>query len=166
IDSNSNQIKMNKLMKHLLIILTGLNAIFFTGCILTEIDEHEDAYYDIYRNSSDNDLTIHLIDDSLQIVHTLFLESDAEGALIANEIGFNGGDNAIAEYIDILINANFQIMEIRSEGELIKSWISSDVSMNSPYNPNSWEEETPKVLENGLERGRIIFTITNEDLAN
>ena len=155
---------MIKLIQHGIIILIGLSVFLFQGCILTEIDPAEKWYFDIYRNTSSATLTIALKNMSNEEINKITLMSNEENSLIAKDVAFNGGEKPVNEYINDLLDLEFVTIELFIHDGLVKKWTFENVEDNNPYNINSWVVEKPTIQDNGLERGKIIFTITDKDL--
>ena len=146
------------------IILIGLSIFILKGCILTEIDPPPKKYFDIYRNKSDSNITVYIKNISNEEITSVTLGVDEEGGLKNQDVAFSGGDEPVEEYISDLLRAEFKIIELFVHNELVKRWSPDDATGNNPFNNSSWEVVFPIIQEDGLERGKIIFTITNADI--
>ncbi|PRX57424.1 hypothetical protein [Flagellimonas meridianipacifica] len=147
------------------VILIGHSLVLFTGCGITEIDPPKELYFDIYQNSTNKDLFILLKNSNMEDINSLLLTAGEEGALKNSEVAFVGGDDPVQEYIGDLISSDF-IIELYIDNGLVKTWTPADTAIKSPFNRNSWQVQKPTLLQSGLERGRIFFTLENEDIEN
>lgn len=158
-------------MKPFQIILIGLSIILFSGCVLTEIDPPEKYYLEKYFNSSNQTVTIKMLDVSeMVVVKSFTLLSGDERSGIYQELYFNGGDSPVKNYIDDLIRNDIQKIELYLGDILVKEWIPEpsgnyNLGENNPFNQASWIVQPVTASEGDFE-GKILFTITSKDIGN
>lgn len=159
---------MDKLIVRLPNILIGLSILVFSGCRLTEIDPPEKYYFEKYLNSSNKEVTIVLKNSNTSSIAKSFTISkgNEENGLYSG-IAFTGGNKPIENYVDNLLYANINKIELYVEDLLVKEWgtpignFGSDI--NNPFNYDSWKLEELEATENNVV-GKIIFTITDHDI--
>lgn len=173
---------MNKLMKHLLIILIGLSN--FSCDPEESFDIH--IYERTFRNNSDNVIKVvyYSLDSenfNTPISEVLMLPSNTK--LKPNfELGISSEgveegnitriiENNVSIYYDFV--NQFGKFELLLDDNLIKEWngppgyLGNEI--NNPFNYDSWEVinyEEPLRQGNLVIEGEIIFTTTNDDLVN
>ena len=152
------------------IILIGLSLLLLNGCILTEIDPPNKNYLEIYKNLSSEEVTIVMKNTNTSgIVKTFSISQGREEGGLYSENYFNGGDSPIQEYLRNLEIGNIERIELYVDNILVKEWTGppnhygSDT--NSPFNYDSWVFEPIEPYGNNIV-GKIIFTITDEDIEN
>lgn len=162
---------MKVLTSHFPIILIGLSILLLSGCVLTEMDPPEKNYLEKYFNSSNQDVTVKMLDVSnMDVVASFSLTPGVEEDGLYQNRHFNGGEDPIKNYIDDLIRNNIQKIELYLGDILVKEWVPEpsgnyDIGINNPFNYDSWEFENIEPTGNNVV-GKIIFTITNEDIGN
>ncbi|MDN4164146.1 hypothetical protein QWY31_01470 [Cytophagales bacterium LB-30] len=162
---------MNKWMRHLRIILIGLNSVLlFQGCNFLMFDPPEDKYAVDFDNSSEhNILLVFLANDSTNPLYwrdslKINTNETKEHFRFVRE----GEMTNDIENIEKASNrySGFTILLFRDD-ELLKTWTGpsgyySD-TINSPFNYNSWEfKPASNRPENIL--SAVTFTITDKDL--
>ena len=157
---------MTKSITHFLIILIGLSNILFSGCRLTEIDPPEKKAFVKFSNSSNKKITLKLINHPLSgnnneiIIDINSKEEEGDNIYVFEE-------NAIKEYFSIIESDNDTKIEIFIDDNIVKVWENNSENLtkvkNNPFNENSWEFQPLKQKNNNVV-GKIIFTITEEDL--
>ena len=159
---------MNKLIVRLPIILIGLSLLLFSGCRLTDIDPPEKHYLERYLNSSIKEITIVLKNSNTSsIVKSFTISKGNEENGLYSGIAFTGGDKPIENYVDNLSYASINKIELYVGNSLVKEWNGPSGnfgnSINSPFNYDSWSFKPIESTGNNVV-GKIIFTITNEDI--
>ena len=158
---------MDKLITRLLIILIGLSPLLFSGCRLTEIDPPEKWAVVKFLNSSGEDVIIKMINHPISYNgRDIIINIDSMIEEGSNEYIF-GEKNAINSYFSILGSDDKTRIELYVGNSLVKEWTPPSGnfgnSINSPFNYNSWKFESIEPTGNNVV-GKIIFTITNEDI--
>lgn len=158
---------MDKLITRLPIILIGLSIFLFSSCILTEIDPPEKYYIERYLNSSNKEVTIVMKNTTTSEIVEISTISQGQESSLHIDSDFNGGDTPIKGYVDDLLRGNINKIEIYVADVLVKEWgtpvgnFGSEI--NNPFNYDSWDFESIEPTGNNVV-GKIIFTITNDDL--
>ena len=158
---------MNKLIVRLPIILIGLSLLLFSGCILTEIDPPEKWAVVKFLNSSGEDVIIKMINHPISNNGSdIIINIDSMNEEGSNDYVF-GEKNAIDSYFSILGNDDKTRIELYVGNSLVKEWNGPSGnfgnSINSPFNYDSWSFKPIESTGNNVV-GKIIFTITNEDI--
>jgi len=153
---------------HFTVTLIGLSILLLSGCVLTEIDPPEKWAVVKILNSSNQDIIVKMIGHPLS----------ADGSDIVILIGsmkeersnkYVYEENAIDAFFSILGENDTARIEIHVGNALVKEWTGPSGNfgpdINSPFNYDSWEFENIEPTGNNVV-GKIIFTITNEDIGN
>ncbi|MDC6362336.1 MULTISPECIES: hypothetical protein [Flavobacteriaceae] len=158
---------MKRFIPHFPIILIGLSFSSFNGCVFPEMDPPENRAIVRFLNTSDQEININMINHPLS----------GDGSLISINVvpNMEGGNNnfvyennAIDSYFSIIQNSDTKI-QIIANGNLVKEWTGPidhyGIAVNSPFNYDSWMFEKIEPTGNNIV-GKIIFTITNDDIGN
>ena len=158
---------MNKLITRLPIILISLSLLLFSGCRLTEIDPPAKWAVVKFLNSSDEDVIVKMINHPISYNGSdIIINIDSMNEEGSSEYVF-GEKNAIDSYFSILGGNDKTRIELYAGNSLVKEWTPPSGnfgnSINSPFNYDSWKFESIEPTGNNVV-GKIIFTITNEDI--
>ena len=156
---------MDKLITRLQIILIGLSVILFSGCRLTEIDPPEKWVVVKFLNSSNQDIIVKMVNHPLSANGSdIVINVDSMKEEGSNEYVY--GENAIDEYFSIISSDDVRIV-LSVGNNVVKEWTAPSGNfgnnINSPFNYDSWKFESIEPTGNNV-IGKIIFTITNDDL--
>ncbi|AEM70148.1 hypothetical protein Murru_1104 [Allomuricauda ruestringensis DSM 13258] len=159
---------MKKLTLHLPTILIGLSIFLFSGCILTEMDPPEKWAVVKFLNSSNQDIVVKMIghplsaDGSDIVIHIDAMKEEGSNKYVY-------GENAIDAFFSIIGENNTARIEVHIGNDLVKEWTglaeNFGPDVNSPFNYDSWQFQKIEPTGNNIV-GKIIFTITNEDIGN
>nr|WP_298995142.1 hypothetical protein [uncultured Allomuricauda sp.] len=153
------------------VLLIGLSLVLFTGCRVTEMNPPDKIYLDNYLNNSGSNVRLELENVDAQVVNSIEIPIDQEMSLLSSSgLGFNGGEKPIESYVNDLINTGNAIVKLYVDEELRVEWTTpfGDLEENSksPFNYNSWKLELFEPPFNNDIVGKIVFTITDEDIGN
>lgn len=158
---------VRKLTLPIKIIMIGLSPLLIVSCVVLEMDPPDKFYLDNYLNRTGSILTLTLENAESQVVNTIEIPIGQEVSLISNS-GFNGGEKPILNYVDALENTGNTKIKLYVDTNLKVEWKMpiSDIpeNINSPFNYNSWKLELFESPINNDVVGKIVFTISDEDI--
>ncbi|MBS9462728.1 hypothetical protein KIM67_09915 [Flagellimonas sp. 389] len=153
------------------VLLIGLSLTSFISCGVTEMNPPDKIYLDNYLNNSSSNVRLELENLDGKVVNSIEIQMGQQLSLLSSlGLGFNGGEKPIQSYVDDLVNTGNVIIKLYVDEDLRVEWtlLSGDLeeSIKSPFNYNSWKLELFEPPFNNDIVGKIVFTITDEDIGD
>ncbi len=147
----------------------GYSLLILVGCGVTEIDPSETQSVVRFLNNSDSDINIVLTNWPLSgNGNTVSLNISAKQEMENNAFVFE--NNLVDQYFSIIEDAENMKIELFVSNQLVREWTppigNFGNEMNNPFNKDSWKVESlPPPFKNDIV-GKIVFTLTDEDIGN
>ncbi|PRX57425.1 hypothetical protein CLV81_1429 [Flagellimonas meridianipacifica] len=150
-------------------MLVGYSLLILVSCGITEIDPPEIQSVVKFLNNSDSDINVVLTNWPLSgNGNTVSLNISAKQEMGNNAFVFE--NDQVDEYFSIIEDSENMKIELIVSNQLVREWAppvgSFGKEINNPFNKDSWRFESLSPPFNNDIVGKIVFTITDEDIGD